>query len=243
MTAAALQPAQILPMSPSRRFGIATASSLTFHAIVVILIGLFASRGAVSVQEVLIPIEVTVEKPTEPPAPKVVLGGGGHPQGPAKRSDAPALLERPTRRPPSSAGGRPKAAPAPPRILTSKKGKEPSGPIGQGREPAGPGGREEVPAGPTYGPAIVGGPAPIYPKHALDRGLEGTVSLAVTVRADGSVQSVSVAKSSGHALLDEAAVRAVEQGWTFKSGVAKGKPASGKVTVIFVFSGASVKRG
>jgi len=52
-----------------------------------------------------------------------------------------------------------------------------------------------------------------------------------------------VAESSGHALLDEAAVRAVKQGWTFQPAMTKGKPASGKVTVIFVFSGASVKRG
>ncbi|MDR1163825.1 MAG: energy transducer TonB [Candidatus Accumulibacter sp.] len=47
-----------------------------------------------------------------------------------------------------------------------------------------------------------------YPKEAIERGLEGTVYLIVRFTDDGSVADVDVAASSGHALLDNAAVRA-----------------------------------
>jgi protein TonB len=242
MTAVSAQPAPALPIPAGRRFTIATASSLAFHALVVLLVGLLASR-AVAPPEVLIPVELTMGKLPAPQPEKLVLAGGGHPQGPPKTSDAPAVLPRPTKRTPSSLGGRLKAAPAPPRILTSRKGAAPSGPVAHGREPGGPGGKEEVPNGPTCGPEIVGGPMPIYPKNALDQGLEGTVTLSVMIGEDGSLRSVAVAKSSGHVLLDDAAIRALKQGWAFKAGLAKGKPAAGKVTVTFVFSASSVKKG
>jgi protein TonB len=47
-----------------------------------------------------------------------------------------------------------------------------------------------------------------YPKEAVERGLEGIVHLIVRFADDGSVAEVDVAVSSGHALLDNAAVRA-----------------------------------
>jgi len=243
MTAFTAQPARVAPMPAGRRFGIATGASVALHAIILIAIGLLASRAQV-VRQVLIPVEITVEKPAETPVEqRVVLGGGGHREGPLKVTDAPAIVAKPVKRPPSSAGGRAKAAPAPPRILTSKGGKTPSGPVGKGREPSGAGGKEDSPGGPTYGPGVVGGPLAVYPKNALDQDLEGTVTVSVAVGPEGAITSVSVAKSSGHRLLDDAAVRAVKAGWTFKPGMRKGKPAEGEVSVTFVFSAGSVKRG
>ena len=225
-------------MPARRRFGVATAASVGFHALVLVLIGLLSSRARAPA-EVLIPIELTMAQRQ----PEVLaLGGGGRPEAEVRRTAAPALVKQPTKREPSSPGGRLKAAPAPPRVLTAKSGKEPAGPVGQGREPAGPGGQEDVPAGPTHGPGIVGGPLAVYPKDALDQGLEGTVTLSVAVGADGSVQSVAVAKGSGHKVLDDAAARAVK-GWQFEAGMEKGKPAAGKVTVTLVFSAGTVKRG
>jgi protein TonB len=47
-----------------------------------------------------------------------------------------------------------------------------------------------------------------YPQEAIDRGLEGEVRLLVTLDADGRITDVQVAASSGHALLDQAAVQA-----------------------------------
>ena len=58
---------------------------------------------------------------------------------------------------------------------------------------------------------------PRYPASARRRGQEGTVLLAVTVAADGSVSEVLVARSSGHAVLDDEAVRTVRQ-WRFDGG-------------------------
>lgn len=47
-----------------------------------------------------------------------------------------------------------------------------------------------------------------YPEAAVRAGLEGTVHLLIRLDADGSVREVSVAASSGHAVLDDAAMRA-----------------------------------
>jgi periplasmic protein TonB len=59
--------------------------------------------------------------------------------------------------------------------------------------------------------------APRYPAAARRRGQQGTVLLTVTVAADGSVSEALVTRSSGHAVLDEEAVRTVRQ-WRFAGG-------------------------
>jgi periplasmic protein TonB len=48
-----------------------------------------------------------------------------------------------------------------------------------------------------------------YPASARRRGIKGTVNLEILIRADGAISSVSVARSSSHSELDEAAVEAV----------------------------------
>lgn len=47
-----------------------------------------------------------------------------------------------------------------------------------------------------------------YPPEAVARGIEGEVRLIVKLSADGAVESVSIAASSGHPLLDNAAIKA-----------------------------------
>ncbi|WP_305042072.1 energy transducer TonB, partial [Geoalkalibacter sp.] len=54
-----------------------------------------------------------------------------------------------------------------------------------------------------------------YPRKAAERGEEGTCLLKVTVRRDGSVQSVQLMESSGSALLDQEAIRAVWRGASY----------------------------
>ena len=225
-------------MPAGRRFRIATASSLGFHALVIIVIGLLFSRAPVAA-ELLIPIELVM---AEGLAPSATPGGAGQPEAPLRVEAAPATAKNPVKARPSSAGGTKKQAPAPPRILTAKSGDEAAGATGRGAEPAGPGGESDTPAGPSYGPGLVEGPLPIYPKNAVDRGLEGTVTLAAAISEDGSLKSVTVQKSSGHQLLDEAALRAVKEGWVFSPGKTAGKPASGQMTIIFEFSSGTVKR-
>jgi protein TonB len=213
-------------MSERRRYRIAGLISLAFHALLVLVIGLLAMRIPLR-PEVLIPIELTV---AERPEPTITLGGGGKPEAPKNAESAAAVVKKAPAKP-SSAGGKAERAPAPPRLLTSRNAKEPAGPTGNGREPAGP----------AYGPNLVGGPLPAYPKDALDRGLEGRVILTVLVGSDGKVEAVTVESSSGQPVLDEAAVRAVKQGWVFDPGMANGKPAPGKARVTFEFSGGTVK--
>jgi protein TonB len=48
-----------------------------------------------------------------------------------------------------------------------------------------------------------------YPAEARG-GVYGSVQLSVSIKADGSVESINVDRSSGHAALDRAAVRLVE---------------------------------
>jgi len=252
---------RIRPMPTRRRFGIATASSLGFHVALFAVIGISGSRPRVMAEQ-LIPIEITTVAPapvkaeplveevktivpvSEGSRPKLTLGGG-NPKGTRSRLSTPAFRSLGAKRVASSGSGKLPAAPAPPKIMTSKGGKEPSGPVGQGRDPGGPGGKADVVGGPSYGAGIVGagGPLAIYPKNALDQDLEGSVTLTIAIGADGSMKSASVTKSSGQKLLDAAALRAVKSGWSFKSGMKNGKPAAGTVTVTFVFSGGSVKRG
>jgi protein TonB len=49
-----------------------------------------------------------------------------------------------------------------------------------------------------------------YPQAAKDQRMFGSLILHVAIRADGSVEQIRVVRSSGYALLDEAAARIVE---------------------------------
>lgn len=60
-------------------------------------------------------------------------------------------------------------------------------------------------------------PPPDYPPAARRRGLQGTVVILVVVDEHGDVTAASVQRSSGHALLDEAALAAVRR-WRFQEG-------------------------
>jgi len=47
-----------------------------------------------------------------------------------------------------------------------------------------------------------------YPPEAVTRGIEGEVRLILKLSADGTVEDVNIAASSGHAILDNAAIKA-----------------------------------
>jgi periplasmic protein TonB len=66
-------------------------------------------------------------------------------------------------------------------------------------------------------------------------GWGGTVILRVRVSADGSAQSVSVKKSSGHKVLDDSAVAAVKK-WTFVPSKRGSTPIDGWATVPIIFN-------
>ncbi|NIP87064.1 MAG: TonB family protein [Planctomycetales bacterium] len=80
-------------------------------------------------------------------------------------------------------------------------------------------GIETTPAQPLYNPL------PVYPPEALSQGLDGRVVLRLTISPEGDVTELTVAISSGHAILDEAALAAVSR-WRFIAATWAGRPVS-----------------
>lgn len=85
---------------------------------------------------------------------------------------------------------------------------------------------------PTFDPAVC--PPPSYPRAAERRRLEGRVLLRVRVSSEGEVLGVEVEQSTGHAILDEAAVEAVRS-WRFAPARRNGRPVPGEARVAFRF--------
>lgn len=76
----------------------------------------------------------------------------------------------------------------------------------------------------------VSNPKPAYPPLARQRGQEGEVLIRVGVDAEGRVIGVSLAKSSGFTLLDNAALKGVAR-WRFEPARRGGRPVPGEVLV------------
>ncbi len=83
-------------------------------------------------------------------------------------------------------------------------------------------------------PDALGNRPPRYPALARQRKEEGRVVLHVIVDAQGNVASLSVARSSGSRLLDDAAVDAVRR-WRFAPARRAGVPVAGSVEVPILF--------
>ena len=75
----------------------------------------------------------------------------------------------------------------------------------------------------TQLPYLVSKPKSIqYPKAAIDQGWQGKIVIAVEILADGSFGQYQVMHSTGHQILDEAAVQTL-QSWKFHPAVQAGK--------------------
>lgn len=94
-------------------------------------------------------------------------------------------------------------------------------------------GRGEVLMGATL--QVINNPPPSYPGEAVRNGLTGTVMLEILVGVDGKPLEVSVVRSSGHRVLDQAARRVVLSRWTFQPALENGQPvqARGRVPIEF----------
>jgi len=66
-------------------------------------------------------------------------------------------------------------------------------------------------------------PPPEYPAIARRRGYEGRVLLSATISIEGNVAGLKVKESSGHPVLDRAAMKAVEA-WEFEPARRMGSP-------------------
>jgi protein TonB len=67
-------------------------------------------------------------------------------------------------------------------------------------------------------PLYLKNPHPDYPSMARRRGYEGTVVLEVLVDREGRARDLNIFQSSGHKVLDRAAMQAVK-GWLFEPGM------------------------
>ena len=81
---------------------------------------------------------------------------------------------------------------------------------------------------------VAGNPKPPYPLLARNQGIEGRVVVNVLVSAQGTVKTISVGRSSGSRLLDNAALQTVKK-WRFHPVLHNGKavPSSETVPVVF----------
>ncbi|MGY2233623.1 TonB family protein [Pseudomonas gingeri] len=134
-----------------------------------------------------------------------------------------------------------KAQPARPKPLPATKHVEPTQPSTLSAAPG-----TALAANPAPAPAPVketaavsglaglGNPAPAYPQMALRRLWEGRVELRISVTAEGRAASVSVTRSSGHELLDSAAVETVRT-WKFLPAKRGDTPVSGTATQVIDF--------
>jgi protein TonB len=75
-----------------------------------------------------------------------------------------------------------------------------------------PAGRSLTP--PQFDAAYLENPKPKYPATARKLGIQGTVVLRVFISVEGNPAEIRVEKSSGHPVLDQAALTAVKK-WRF----------------------------
>lgn len=78
-------------------------------------------------------------------------------------------------------------------------------------------------------------PTPRYPRRAQRRGIEGKVLVAISISRDGSAFDAKIMKSSGHDVLDNAALKAAME-WKFSPAIVDGVAVESKNTQSFVFS-------
>lgn len=174
------------------------------------------------------------EKSPEPPPPPRPMprmdARTQRAERPGKLTDAPVQPPRETGGP-----GAPGELAGP--ASSSRSAASPRNPPASSRTPP-PG--AGAPTGGAYegakaNAAYLHNPKPEYPNIAKRRQWQGRVILKVRVLADGRAASVSLEKSSGHEVLDEAALEAVRH-WHFVPAKRGGKPVDSWVNVPINFN-------
>lgn len=112
----------------------------------------------------------------------------------------------------------------------------PAAPAPVAAPPAPPPPKEEPITEAFGGIGYLNNPPPEYPAVATRQGWTGKVVLRVRVLPDGSAGGVEVKKSTGHKVLDDAAINAVK-GWKFSPAKRGNTPVEGGVNVTLDFQG------
>ena len=96
------------------------------------------------------------------------------------------------------------------------------------------GGAKRAVSAAGYMAGHLGNVPPVYPYRARRKEIEGRVVLRVQVLPGGTARSVEVLSSSGHAILDRAALKAV-RAWRFVPAKRAGVPVAGAIDVPITF--------
>ena len=86
----------------------------------------------------------------------------------------------------------------------------------------------------NYKIGSINNPHPPYPIIARKKGLQGTLTLLVSVNHDGTVKRVSVKKSSGHKILDKVSKETIKK-WIFIPAKRMGLPVESNIQVPIKF--------
>lgn len=139
------------------------------------------------------PVEPVADEIAPAPPAKITPEKPRNPRRPPARKPAPAVTEPP---------------PAPTQIQTAaiEATRAPAEPLNTASEPP--------TSAVNFSADYLQNPPPAYPLAARRRGLEGRVVLHVQVLENGRCGDISIKQSSGHELLDNAALQAVKE-WRF----------------------------
>lgn len=95
------------------------------------------------------------------------------------------------------------------------------------------GGAQGPGSGPGFNESVTSFSEPDYPRLAVKRSLEGQVKLRVNVSSEGLPEHTAILESSGHDILDRAALEATKK-WRFQK---KGYPYAVEKNIVFKLRG------
>lgn len=204
-----------LPVATPRERLIVVSLVLALHVGVAACWLLRAESPVVTVNEMSVSVamrqteSVAPRAETEPPAPQSV-------------AQRPALKAKPQ---PAAEQARPSPLAPPHTVATSPAAEPQSVPVAVA-SPAMPASGAAAPVAdsePDFRAAYLDNPRPPYPMAARRMGWQGRVVLNVEVLAEGRCGGINVSRSSGHEMLDSAALNTVK-GWRFAPATHAGHP-------------------
>lgn len=206
------------------------AATLVLLITASLLAPLFLYRGLPELERLAPRIEVVNLEQPPPPAPPATP-----PPTPAKPVPAPAIFA------PTPLIPIPAPAPAP--VVARSE------PVVENPAPAAPDpGPQPAPAPPRpvsagdLSASMIHAPPPRYPRESRRVREQGTVLLGVLLGADGNVVDITIARSSGHRRLDEAALSAVRK-WRWRPTIRQGVAVQvrGSVEIPFMLQGSTTE--
>ncbi|XXF77214.1 TonB family protein [Myxococcaceae bacterium GXIMD 01537] len=249
------------PRRSSRAAVLFLLFSLALHGVGLYALGRIADRPASTVQRPVELVMVEVNKPPPPPPPEEKKPEPPKPPPPKPRpaiKPPPVVAEAPKPPPPQAAPPPPNDTPPPqppskpvPLVVgismssttsaggfAAPVGNTTYGKVdGRAKDP----GEVKPYVAPKYVPSYQVDTAPQlasdvripYPDEARRAGIEGSVTLSITIDSEGKVVSARLLKGQGYGL-DEAALAAIKR-FRFKPATKNGEPVSTEITYTYTF--------